>query len=118
MSKYNDQTQRCKKGITLLLDDKSMRGIIVAVLAIFIQVLNPAELSAHLLKNVGTVHEAATQRSSPFKYEVLGVLLDKGKIILSEATGITAVLIRKTDESGASSDRLVLKVFDSRKIIT
>ena len=93
-----------------------MRGIIpyVAVIATFIQALNPVELSAEILKNVSTVQKVATQRNIPFKYEVLGVLLDKSKIILSEATGITGVLIRKTDESGVSSDKLVLKVFDSR----
>ncbi|MBC8051968.1 MAG: glycoside hydrolase family 95 protein [Sphingobacteriaceae bacterium] len=48
------------------------------------------------------------------RYEVLGVIFEKGKISIAEAGGVLGVLIRKNDEASAATDKLVVKVFDDK----
>jgi alpha-L-fucosidase 2 len=84
----------------------------VAIVAFSLQALTFNAASG--LENKKNVVESIQKKHSDkqLKYEILGLILDKGNISFSDTTAINSVIIKKFDDKITADDRLVIKLYD------
>ncbi|MBC7914967.1 MAG: glycoside hydrolase family 95 protein [Pyrinomonadaceae bacterium] len=86
----------------------------VSIAMLLLTLFMPVELRAGVFGKGEIIQKRNPEKTAAAKYEVLGVLLEKGKVSIAEATGIIGVLIRKNDEAVSATDQLVVKIYDTK----
>jgi alpha-L-fucosidase 2 len=84
----------------------------VAIVAFSLQALtfNAASGLENKINVVERIQKKHTDKQ--LKYQILGLILDKGSLALSDTTAINSIIIKKFDDKQIADDGLVIRLFD------